>query len=120
MIGSAGADAGAAGRYLISISTNTNSWSLALMTSCSTPAWRKYASPAVSSATVSAPSGPISFSQPVLSGTITFTVHFCYQTIAAFDLRDGTVHHAPACGFDGYRWRDTHNSTGATTAIEVQ
>jgi hypothetical protein len=55
----------------------------------------------------------------VLSGTITFTVHFCYQTIAAFDLRDGTVHHAPACGFDGYRWRDTHNSTDTTTAIEV-
>ncbi len=49
-----------------------------------------------------------------------FTVHFCHQTIAAFDLRDGTLHHAPARGFDGYRWRDTHNSTGTTTTIEVE
>jgi hypothetical protein len=44
-----------------------------------------------------------------------FSVHFRHQAIAAVDIRDGTIQSSAACGFDGYRCRDIHNSTGATT-----
>jgi len=41
-----------------------------------------------------------------------FSVHFRTHAIATIDLRAGTT---SACGFDGYRQRDIHNSTGAAT-----
>lgn len=47
-----------------------------------------------------------------------FSVHFCAQAIAEIDLRNGAVRSPPGCGFDGYRWRDNHNSTAATTATK--
>src|SRR5437773_571231 len=53
-----------------SISMNANSKALALRTSCSTPAGRKYGWPATSSFSVS-PAGPLAASRPVVSGTTT-------------------------------------------------
>jgi transposase InsO family protein len=49
-----------------------------------------------------------------------FSVHFRHQAIAAVDIRDGTVQSPVACGFDGDRCRDIHNSTGPTTATEIR
>lgn len=49
-----------------------------------------------------------------------FSVHFRHQAIGVVDLRDGSVHRPVAHGFDGYRWRDPHKSTGATTAIAAR
>ncbi len=48
-----------------------------------------------------------------------FTVRFCATTIARIDLRETHAETRTAWGFDGYRWRDTHNSTGATTAKQI-
>jgi len=49
---------------------NANSKALALRTSCSTPAGRKYGWPVTSSLTVS-PAGPVAANRPVVSGTTT-------------------------------------------------
>ena len=45
-----------------------------------------------------------------------FTVRFGANTIAHIDFRKAPAETRAACGFDGYRWRDTHNPTGTTTA----
>ncbi len=44
-----------------------------------------------------------------------FTARFRASIIARIDLREPRAKTQTAWGFDGYRCRDTHNSTGATT-----
>src|SRR5439155_111352 len=68
--GHRGGEATLPGPSFSSISMNANSKALALRTSCSTPAGRKYGWPVTSSLTVS-PAGPVAANRPVVSGTTT-------------------------------------------------
>ena len=57
---------------------------------------------------------PIALRPSAVDGV--FTVRFGANTIAHIDFRKAPAETRAACGFDGYRWRDTHNPTGTTTA----